>query len=78
MKKAIFCVLDTYADWKFGYLAGQLNQSKERRVETTSRQSLVTSIGGFKTQVNHRIDQLPDKINLLVLSGGDSWSTDNQ
>lgn len=65
MKNAIFFILDDYADWEFGYLASQLNQSKNWLVKTASTQSLVMSIGGFKTQVDYTIDKFPTSVDLL-------------
>ncbi|WP_420327707.1 type 1 glutamine amidotransferase family protein [Lacticaseibacillus paracasei] len=76
MKTAIFVLLDKYADWEGAYLASQLNQSKRWNIKTASNQTLITSIGGFSTQVDLRIEDIPESADLLVLIGGDSWNTD--
>ncbi|MCI1904697.1 MAG: DJ-1/PfpI family protein [Enterococcaceae bacterium] len=73
MKKAIFIMLDQYADWEAGYLAGLLNQKEDWEVKTASTQNEIMSIGGFHTKVDHLLDELPKQIDLLVLIGGNSW-----
>ncbi|MBZ2404974.1 DJ-1/PfpI family protein [Liquorilactobacillus hordei] len=78
MKTAIFLILDDYADWEGSYLASQLNQSSDWCVSTASIKPQVTSIGGFKTNVDYLLTEIPQKIDLLVLIGGNSWSISNK
>lgn len=77
MKKAIFLMLDEYADWEGAYLASQINQSQDWEVKTASIQKKVISIGGFRTLVDYQLEQIPTDSDLLVLVGGNSWSTKN-
>ncbi|KRL55867.1 ThiJ-PfpI [Furfurilactobacillus rossiae] len=74
MKIAEFVLLDQYADWEGAYLSSQLNQKKDWQVRTASIKSSVKSIGGFTTQVDDLISDVPEHIDLLVLIGGNSWS----
>jgi len=77
MKTAVFFLLNEYADWEGPYLSSQLNQNAEWTVKTASVDAEVVSIGGFKTLIDYQIDELPQKIDLLVLIGGDSWKLEN-
>jgi putative intracellular protease/amidase len=78
LKKAIFFILDEYADWEGAYLSSQLNQNKNWEVKTASIKNEVTSIGGFKTLVDYQVKDITADINLLVLIGGNSWSIENE
>ncbi|GEO48618.1 type 1 glutamine amidotransferase family protein [Companilactobacillus kimchii] len=78
MKTAIFFILNEYADWEGPYLSSQLNQNSEWTVKTASFSDEVTSIGGFKTIIDYKIDELPEKIDLLILIGGNSWDVKNE
>jgi len=51
MKKAIFLLLDEYADWEGSYLASALNQSDTWEVMTASIQDEVRSMGGLTTLI---------------------------
>ncbi|MBI6550300.1 type 1 glutamine amidotransferase family protein [Xenorhabdus lircayensis] len=78
MKKAIFFLLNDYADWEGAYLASKLNIHEEWSVETASlKQGTCKSIGGFDTVITHSVDTLPHDIDLLVLIGGNSWVIEN-
>lgn len=74
MKKAIFIILDKYSDWESAYLASQLNQDENWKVETASNKDYVESIGGLNTKVDYKIKDIPSNIDLLVLIGGKSWN----
>lgn len=78
MKKALFLILDKYADWEGAYLASALNQREDWSVHTVSLDPIVSSIGGFKTSVDYIIGLEPANFHLLVMIGGDSWSNDNK
>lgn len=78
MKKAIFFMCDQYADWEGAYLSSQLNQQDDWQIVTASVMPVVTSIGGFKTQVDERLDELSQDADLLILIGGNSWEQDYQ
>ncbi|MQS76375.1 type 1 glutamine amidotransferase family protein [Companilactobacillus halodurans] len=77
MKRAIFLMLDDYADWEGAYLASQLNQSSNWSVKTASITTKITSIGGLKTIVDYSLVDIPKEIDLLVLIGGNSWTIQN-
>lgn len=77
MKRAVFFVLNEYADWEGGYLSSQLNRNPEWLVKTASIKPEVTSIGGFTTKIDYQVDDIPSDIDLLVLIGGDTWRTEN-
>ncbi|GEO64357.1 glutamine amidotransferase [Companilactobacillus nantensis] len=76
MRKAIFFMCDQYADWEGAYLSSQLNQKDDWQVITASVTPIVTSIGGFKTQVDETLNELSQNADLLILIGGDSWKQD--
>ncbi|GIN74930.1 putative protease YdeA [Bacillus sp. J14TS2] len=78
MKKALFLILDEYADWEGAYLSAELNQREDWSVETVSLDGIVSSIGGFKTSVDYIIGHEPKDFNLLVMIGGNSWSNDSK
>lgn len=78
MKKAIFFILDEYADWEGAYLSSQLNQNKNWEVKTASIKNEVNSIGGFKTLVDYQVKNITADTDLLVLIGGNSWSIENE
>lgn len=77
MKKAIFFILDEYADWEPAYLSSMINKQKDWLVETASIQKEVYSIGGFKTLVDYELSNLPAQIDLFVLIGGNYWEIEN-
>ncbi|MEG0255093.1 MAG: type 1 glutamine amidotransferase family protein [Vagococcus sp.] len=77
MKTAIFFLLDEYADWEGAYLSSTLNKSTDWTVKTASIQKEVTSIGGFKTKVDLLLGELPEKIDLFILIGSNSWNLTN-
>lgn len=78
LKTALFFMMDQYADWEGSYLASQLNQSKQWSVKTGSVAETVSSLGGFQTQIDYQIDNQVPQIDLLVLIGGNAWSTENE
>lgn len=73
-RKAIFFILNEYADWEGAYLASQLNQTSDWEVKIASVHPIVRSIGGFTTTVDYLINDIPNNIDLLVLIGGNSWN----
>ena len=78
MKKALFLMLDEYADWEGAYLSSTLNQREDWSVNTISLDGIVSSIGGFKTSADYIIGCEPEDFNLLVMIGGNSWGNDNK
>lgn len=78
MKRALFLILDKYADWEGAYLSSTLNQREDWTVSTISLDKVVNSIGGFKTSVDYIIASEPESYDLLVMIGGYSWSHDNK
>ncbi|EOH91827.1 type 1 glutamine amidotransferase family protein [Enterococcus pallens] len=74
MKRAVFLLLEDYADWQGAYLASQLNQQKNWEIKTASIKQQVTSMGGFRIDVDYLIETIPKKLDLLVLIGSHSWS----
>lgn len=78
MKRALFLILDKYADWEGAYLSSTLNQREDWTVSTISLDQVVNSIGGFKTSVDYIIASEPESYDLLVMIGGYSWSHDNK
>lgn len=78
MKKAIFFLLDQYADWEASYLASRLNNSVEWEVKTASLKAEVCiSMGGFRTLVDYGLDEIPVDIDLFVLIGGNGWNIES-
>ncbi|KAA8328303.1 type 1 glutamine amidotransferase family protein [Leuconostoc carnosum] len=78
MKQAIFVVLDEYADWEGAYLSSILNQTDDWEIKTASIKERVSSIGGFHTVIDLKLDQISDNVDLLILIGGNSWNIANK
>ena len=78
MKKALFLILDEYADWEGAYLSSTLNEREDWSVNTISLDGIVSSIGGFKTSADYIIGSEPEDFNLLVMIGGILWGNDNK
>ncbi len=78
VKKALFLILDEYADWESAYLSSTLNQREDWSVYTISLNEKVRSIGGFQTSVDYIIGTEPEDFHLLVLIGGNSWDNDDE
>ncbi|EGP5119547.1 glutamine amidotransferase [Enterococcus faecium] len=77
MKTAITFLLEEYADWEGAYITSTLNQNEGWQNKTASIQSEVTSIGGLKTKIDYLIEQIPEKIDLFIMIGGNSWDIEN-
>ncbi|NTJ53182.1 glutamine amidotransferase [Enterococcus faecium] len=77
MKTAITFLLEEYADWEGAYITSTLNQNEKWQNKTTSIQSEVTSIGGLKTKIDYLIEQIPEKVDLFIMIGGNSWDIKN-
>ncbi|BDP50239.1 hypothetical protein EfmJHP10_16750 [Enterococcus faecium] len=73
MKTAITFLLEEYADWEGAYITSTLNQNEKWQNKTASIQSEVTSIGGLKTKIDYLIEQIPEKVDLFIMIGGNSW-----
>lgn len=74
MKTAITFLLEEYADWEGAYITSTLNQNEKWQNKTASIQSEVTSIGGLKTKIDYLIEQIPEKVDLFIMIGGNSES----
>ncbi|HFM7479359.1 TPA: type 1 glutamine amidotransferase family protein, partial [Enterococcus faecium] len=77
MKTAITFLLEEYADWEGAYITSTLNQKEGWQNKTASIQSEVTSIGGLKTKIDYLIEQIPEKVDLFIMIGGNSWDIKN-
>lgn len=77
IKRALFVILDQYADWEGAYLSSVLNQDKDWQVKTASTKKKVSSIGGFHTEMDFLLHEITKNPDLLVLIGGNSWSIDD-
>ncbi|MCY1567338.1 type 1 glutamine amidotransferase family protein [Staphylococcus pettenkoferi] len=77
MKKALFLLLDQYAEWEASYCSSILNRSNEWDVKTVSLENNVTSIGGFTTEIDLLIDEISD-YDALIMIGGNSWNIDSE
>jgi putative intracellular protease/amidase len=77
MKQAVFVILDEFADWEGAYLSSTLNQDPSWEVKTASTMQEVVSIGGFKTVVDYKLEQIPTVCELLILIGGNSRQIKN-
>ncbi|MDN6409625.1 MAG: DJ-1/PfpI family protein, partial [Tetragenococcus halophilus] len=73
MKKALFLLLDEFADWEGAYLSSTLNQSEFWTVKTISVEKKVVSLGGFSVLIDYVIGSEPKDYDLLVMIGGNSW-----
>lgn len=59
MKKALFLLLDGFADWEGSYLSSTLNQSESWSVNTISIEEKVVSLGGFTVLIDYIIGDEP-------------------
>ena len=55
MKKALFLLLDEFADWEGAYLSSTLNQYDSWSVSTISIEEEVSSLGGFSVIADYII-----------------------
>lgn len=78
MKKALFLLLDEFADWEGSYLSSTLNQSDTWSVNTISVDKKVTSLGGLSVLIDYIIGDEPKDYDLLVMIGGNSWNNDSE
>ena len=78
MKKALFLLLDEFADWEGVYLSSILNQDDNWSVSTISVEENVSSLGGFSVLVDYIIGDEPKDYDLLVMIGGNSWDNDSE
>ncbi|UEX89907.1 type 1 glutamine amidotransferase family protein [Staphylococcus ratti] len=78
MKKALFLLLDQFADWESAYLSSMLNQSEDWEIKTISLNKTVTSIGNFAVTVDYEIGQFDETYDLLILIGGNTWNVENE
>ncbi|MBO0450714.1 DJ-1/PfpI family protein [Candidatus Enterococcus murrayae] len=78
MKTALFVLLDQYADWEGAYLLSLLNQRNDWQIKTASNLPQVESIGGLQTVVDLKFSEINQRIDLLVLIGGNSWNIHSQ
>lgn len=78
LKKALFLLLDKFADWEGAYLSSTLHQSDSWSVSTVSINKKVSSLGGFSVLVDYVIDGEPKDYDLLVMIGGNSWDIDSE
>lgn len=77
MKKALFLLLDGFADWEGSYLSSTLNQSESWSVNTISIEEKVVSLGGFTVLIDYIIGDEPKNYDLLIMIGVNSWDNDN-
>lgn len=78
MKKALFLLLDEFADWEGAHLSSTLNQDDSWSVSTVSVEKSVSSLGGFSVLVDYIIGDEPKDYDLLVMVGGNSWDNDSE
>ena len=78
MKKALFLLLDEFADWEGAYLSSILNQDDNWSASTISVEENVSSLGGFSVLVDYIIGDEPKDYDLLVMIGGNSWDNDSE
>jgi putative intracellular protease/amidase len=80
--KVYFYMLDTMADWEYGFLLAELNSKryfshpkKDLEIITISNdKSPKTSMGGFKIVPDIAIDEMSfSEEDFLILPGGDTW-----
>jgi len=72
MRKALFLLLDEFADWEGSYLSSTLNQSEAWSVKTISDRQKVVSLGGFSVLLDYVIGSEAKDYDLLVMIGGNS------
>ncbi len=78
MKKALFLLLDEFADWEGAHLSSTLNQDDSWSVSTVSIEKNVSSLGGFSVLVDYIIGDEPKDYDLLVMVGSNSWDNDSE
>lgn len=80
--KVYFYILDTMADWEYGFLLAELNSKryflpskKDLEVITVSRdQSVKTSMGGLKVTPDITLSEMNFSAeDFLILPGADKW-----
>ncbi len=74
----VFVLLEGFADWEYGPLAGELADPQVDHPAFDVRYAsdtldLKTSIGGMRMQSDITLEQIPQDAAALVLIGGTSW-----
>lgn len=76
--KIVLIILDGFADWEYGPLAGELAHPQVEHpayevIFASDSMDLKTSIGGLRAMPDITLNQIPDDAEGIVLIGGTSW-----
>lgn len=70
MKKALFLLLDEFADWEIAHLSSIINSSDRWITKIVSVTNKVKSIGGMTLLVDSKISNETHDFDVLILIGG--------
>lgn len=77
-EKAIFIILDKFADWEYAPLAAVLNGFDDiiegyDVIYASNTLDEIVSLGGLRVKPDITIEEIPEDGEVLILIGGDSW-----
>ncbi len=78
MKKALFLLLDEFADWEIAHLSSIINSSDEWVTKRVSILNKVTSIGGMTLLPDSQISNETHDFDVLILIGGNKWNIEDK
>lgn len=78
MKKALFLLLDEFADWEIAHLSSIINSSDRWITKIVSVTNKVKSIGGMTLLVDSKISNETHDFDVLILIGGNKWNIENK
>lgn len=77
MRKVVFIILDTFADWEYGPLAAELASPDEGEtfdvLFASDTKEPKTSLGNLKAMPDLTLDEIPRDADALILIGGNRW-----
>ena len=79
IKKIYVYLFHGFSDWEIAYLTPEINKSdKFELVYFSDTDATVVSMGGLHVHPQTTIDKISiDKMNLLILPGGEAWENNN-
>ncbi|GJF55855.1 hypothetical protein SASC256_26590 [Staphylococcus argenteus] len=78
MKKALFLLLDEFADWEIAHLSSIINSSDRWITKIVSVTNKVKSIGGMTLLVDSKISNETHDFDVLILIGGNKWNIEDK
>lgn len=78
MKKALFILLDEFADWECAHLSSIINSNDEWTTKSVSVTDKVKSIGGMTLLVDSKLSEETYDFDVLILIGSNNWNIEDK